>query len=274
MRRTHKFDLIMENDNDGVMPLLDHFAELRSRIIKILTLVALVATIAYIITPQAIRLMLMPIEDLLPQDGRLTVLSALGGFTIRFKVSLFLAVIITSPFIVWQVMAFVLPALTKDERKWVVPTVICMVILFLIGMVFCFLVIQRAAFGWLIEQTSDFAVVIPDAEDYLSVMMLLEIGFGVAFELPLFIFYLAILHVVPYRTFRKNWRYIYVVLLVLCAMVTPDASPVTMLLMFAVMVGLYELSLALSRLVIIQRDGKEALGWTRDDYTEHDLNNA
>ncbi len=264
----------MSEENDGTMPLLSHFAELRSRIIKILLVVVLCAGFAYVITPQAIRVMLYPISDLLPQDGKLTVLSALGGFTIRFKVSLFLAVVITSPFIVWQVMAFVLPALSKTERRWVIPTVICMVVLFLIGMVFCFVVIQRAAFGWLIEQTSDFAVVIPDAEDYLSVMMLLEIGFGIAFELPLFIFYLAILHVVPYRTFRRNWRYIYVVLLVLCAMVTPDASPVTMLLMFLVMVGLYELALGISRMVIVQRDGKEALKWTRDDYINFEINNA
>ncbi len=264
----------MSKNNDGTMPLLDHFAELRSRIIKILIAIFVAAGFAYVITPQAINFMLSPIADLLPQGGKLTVLSALGGFTIRFKVSLFLAVIITSPFVIWQVMAFVLPALSKEEKKWVVPTVVSMVILFLLGMVFCFIVIQRAAFGWLIEQTNDFAVVIPDAEDYLSIMMLLEVGFGIAFELPLFIFYLAILHVVPYRSFRKNWRYIYVVLLVLCAMVTPDASPITMLLMFGVMVGLYELSLALSRMVIIQRDGKDALRWTREDYTEHDFNNA
>ncbi len=261
-----------DDKNDGTMPLLDHFAELRNRIIKILIVVAVVAGFAYVITPQAIRFMLSPIADLLPHDGKLTVLSALGGFTIRFKVSLFLSVVFTSPFIVWEIMAFVLPALTKDERKWVIPTVICMVILFLVGMVFCFLVIQRAAFSWLIEQAGDFAVVLPDAEDYLNIMMLLEIGFGVAFELPLFIFYLAILHVVPYRSFRKNWRYIYVALLVFCAMVTPDASPITMLLMFGVMVGLYELSLGLSRMVIIRRDGKEALKWSRDDYTEHEFN--
>ncbi len=263
----------MSQDNDGTMPLLAHFAELRSRILKILVAVVVVACVAYAITPKAIEIMLNPIADFLP-DGKLTVLSALGGFTIRFKVSLFLSVVLTSPFIVWQIMAFILPALSPSEKRWVIPTVISMVILFLIGMVFCYFIIQRAAFMWLIEQTSDFAVVIPDAEDYLNIMMLLEIGFGVAFELPLFIFYLSILHVVPYRTFRKNWRYIYVGLLVLCAMVTPDASPVTMLLMFAVMIGLYELSLAVSRMVIIRRDGKDALKWTRDDYTEHEFEDA
>ena len=102
-------------------------------------------------------------------------------------------------------------------------------------------------------------------------MMLLEVGFGIAFQLPLIIFYLSILHVVPYRTFRSGWRYVYVILLVVCAVVTPDASPITMLLMYAVMLSLYEVSLAVARRVIILRDGKEALYWTREEYEDHEL---
>ena len=102
-------------------------------------------------------------------------------------------------------------------------------------------------------------------------MMLLEVGFGIAFQLPLIIFYLSILHVVPYRTFRSQWRYVYVVLLALCGVVTPDASPITMVLMYAVMLALYEASLAVARRVLIMRDGKESLYWTREEYEEHEL---
>ena len=101
--------------------------------------------------------------------------------------------------------------------------------------------------------------------------MLLEVGFGFAFQLPLIIFYLSILHVVPYRTFRGQWRYVYVILLVVCGVVTPDASPITMVLMYAVMLALYEVSLFVARRVIILRDGKEALYWTREQYEENEL---
>ncbi len=69
------------------------------------------------------------------------------------------------------------------------------------------------------------------------------IGFGIAFELPLFVFYFAVFHIVPYATFRGAWRYIYVIMLVISAAVTPDASPVTMLFMYAVLLSLYEVSL-------------------------------
>ena len=122
-----------------------------------------------------------------------------------------------------------------------------------------------------VDQAIDFAGVIADAEDYLNIMMLLEIGFGLAFQLPLVIFYLSVLHLVPYKTLREQWRTIYVALLVLSGVVTPDASPVTMVLMFAALIGLYEVALAVARYVLVARDGKESLKWSREEYQEHKL---
>ena len=101
--------------------------------------------------------------------------------------------------------------------------------------------------------------------------MMFEIGFGVAFQLPLVIFYLAILHLGPYKDMREQWRYVYVGLMILSAVVTPDASPVTMILMFAALILLYEVALAVARYVIIARDGKAALKWSREDYEQHEL---
>ena len=130
--------------------------------------------------------------------------------------------------------------------------------------------IQNAAVGWMIDQSTEFAAVIADAEDYLNIMMLLEIGFGVAFQLPLVIFYLSILHIVPYKVFREQWRYVYVGLMILSGVVTPDASPVTMILMFAALIALYEVALAVARYILIARDGKASLKWTREDYERHE----
>jgi sec-independent protein translocase protein TatC len=253
------------------MPLFDHLAEFRRRLTIVIVSVIAAALVVYLATPTLISIMFDPIYAVLPEGSQLTVLSALGGFSIRFKVSLFFGSIMCTPIILWEVLGFFLPALTPDERKWVLPTLAAMVALFFLGMIFCYLVIQKAAFGWLIEQITEFATATVNAEDYLSIMMLLEVGFGFAFQLPLIVFYLSILHVVPYRTFREGWRYVYVVLLVLCGVVTPDASPITMVLMYAVMVSLYEISLAIARHVIILRDGKEALNWTREEYEAHEL---
>jgi sec-independent protein translocase protein TatC len=252
------------------MPLTDHLGELRRRITIIVVAILITAVVMYEATPAIIEILVDPIAGFLPNGGKLTVLTALGGFTIRFKVAMFIAVIVCSPLIIWEIMAFFLPALKPNERKWVVPTVAALVALFFLGMIFCYFVILRAAFGWLIGETLEFATVTATAEDYLNMIMLFEIGFGIAFELPLVIFYLAILHLVPYRTLREQWRYVYVGLMVLSAMVTPDASPVTMVLMFAALIGLYELSLLVARQVIVAREGRAALKYTREDYDNLD----
>ncbi len=251
------------------MPLFDHMAELRRRLTIIIVSLIGAAVVVYFATPTLIDIMLDPIYAVLPEGSTLTVLTALGGFTIRFKVSLFFGAIMCTPIILWQVLGFFLPALTEKEQRWVVPTLAAMVALFFLGMLFCYLVIQKAAFGWLVEQITQFATATVSAEDYLSIMMLLEVGFGIAFQLPLIIFYLSILHIVPYSTFRGQWRYVYVGLLILCGVVTPDASPVTMLLMYAVMLALYEVSLFVARRVIVLRNGKESLYWTREEYAKH-----
>lgn len=256
------------------MPLFDHLAEFRRRLTIVVVSVIVAALVVYFATPTLIGIMLDPINAVLPEGSQLTVLSALGGFTIRFKIALFFGAIMCTPIILWEVLGFFLPALNERERKWVLPTIAAMVALFFLGMIFCYFVIQKAAFGWLIEQITEFATATINAEDYLSIMLLLEVGFGIAFQLPLIIFYLSILHVVPYRTFRAQWRYVYVGLLILCGTVTPDASPVTMVLMYAVMLGLYEVSLAVARRVIVIRDGKEALYWTREQYEEKELEKA
>ena len=250
------------------MPLMDHLGELRRRMTIVIVSVLVTAVIVYFATPTLIDMMMDPIRGALPEGTRLTVLTALGGFTIRFKVAIFFGIIICTPIIIWEAMGFFLPALKPKERKWVVPTVGAMVALFFFGMVFSYFIIQPAAFGWLLDQTAEFATIMPDAEDFLNIFMLLELGFGIAFQLPLVIFYLSILHLVPYKSFREQWRYVYVGLLILSATVTPDASPVTMVLMFAALISLYEVALAIARLVITAREGKEALYWSREDYAE------
>ena len=178
------------------MPLFDHIGELRRRLTIIVVSLLVCAIVVYFATPALIELMMDQIREAM-RGGDLYVFTALGGFTIRFQVALFFSVIICAPIIIWEVMGFFLPALKPNERKWVVPTVAAMVVLFFLGMIFCYFVIQSAAFGWLLDQSFEFAQNLANAEDYLNIYMMLEIGFGIAFQLPLVIFYLSILHVVP-----------------------------------------------------------------------------
>ena len=147
--------------------------------------------------------------------------------------------------------------LKPKERRWFIPTFAIAVALFIVGTVFCYAVILNAAFQWLTDQAAGLGTVAPRMSTYIDIIIKFELGFGLAFELPLVVFYLVVFDVVPYKKMRDNWRMVYVGLMVLCAMVTPDASPITMMLMFAALIALYEGSLLIARLVLRKRIAKQ-----------------
>ena len=243
------------------MPLLDHLGELRMRLVRIVVCLLGAAVILYLASPTLGQFLLAPIADFIPSDAEgLAALQAIDpfeGFSTRFKIAVWAAVVATSPVILWQLLAFFLPALKPSERKWFVPTFAAAVTLFIVGVVFCYLVILNPAFEWLTNQAAGFGTVAPRMSTYIDIIIKFELAFGIAFELPLVVFYLVIFDIVPYKKLRDNWRVVYIALMVICAMATPDASPVTMLLMFAAMVALYEGSLLVSRVVLRKRIKKQ-----------------
>ena len=238
------------------MPLRDHVGELRRRLIIVLVTVAAATLVLYFATPTIVEILEDPIDEYVEEFYLST---SLGGFNVKFGIALKCALVVCTPMILWQILGFFLPALKENERKWVVPTVLIATVLFFVGMIFAYFIAIPTAFEWLIGQTESIATNLADLEDYINIEILLMIGFGIIFELPLIIFYLTVFHIVPYTTLRNSWRYVYVILIVVCACVTPDGSPVTLLIMYAVMILMYEISLAISRFVIMRREGPEGL---------------
>ena len=243
------------------MPLFDHLGELRMRLVRIIACLAIAVVVFYMATPIMGQFLLLPIADFLPQDASgfasLQAIDPFEAFGTRFKISIWASVVACSPIILWQILAFFLPALKPSERKWFIPTFAAAVGLFIFGTIFCYLVILNPAFEWLTDQANGLGTVAPRMSSYIDMIIKFELGFGVAFELPLIVFYLVIFAVIPYKKLRNSWRTVYVVLMVVSAMATPDASPVTMLLMFAALVVLYEGSLLIARLVLSKRIKKQ-----------------
>ena len=242
------------------MPLMDHLGELRRRLTIVVVSIIIGAVIAYFTTPTVIEILHDPFRNIVPD---LYVMTALGGFGTRFSIAIKLGIVMCTPMIIWQILAFFLPALKPNERKWVVPTVLLATLLFFAGAVFCFNFIVPTAFEWMVEQSNSIGTAMAQLEDYINTEILLLIGFGVSFELPLAVFYLAVFRIVPYASFRGAWRYLYVGLLVVAASLTPDASPVTLGFMYAVMISLYEIALAVTRVVVLAREGKKGLTESR-----------
>ena len=243
------------------MPLMDHLGELRRRLTIIIVSRFSTAVVLYFASPTLIQFLMTPVQPYLPPslsnlDATATglyVSSPLEGFTIRFLVAIFFAFVVCFPIVLWEILAFFLPALKPNERRWVVPTLAVGCVLFVLGVVFCYLLILGAAFGWMTGESDAIGTVLPSAAPYIKTVIGLEIAFGFAFELPLIVFYLVIFDIVPYKKLRGSWRTVYVVLMVVSAMATPDASPITMLLMFAALLVLYEGSLLIARVVLRNR---------------------
>ena len=243
------------------MPLFDHLGELRMRLVRIVVCLIIGVCVFYFATPTMGQFLMIPISEYLPKgpDGlpSFMAIDPFEAFSTRFKISIWAAIVACSPVILWQLLAFFLPALKPNERKWFIPTFAAAVALFIVGTVFCYCIILNPAFQWLTDQAMGLGTVTPRMASYVDIIIKFELGFGVAFELPLVIFYLVVFNVVPYKKLRDSWRGIYVGLLVFCAIVTPDASPVTMALMFAALIVLYEVSLLLARIVLAGRIKKQ-----------------
>ena len=233
------------------MPLMEHLGELRMRLVRIVVCMLVAICIFYLATPTIMEFLTLPIRDFI--DGGLIALDPFEAFAVRFTVALWTSVVACAPVILWQLLAFFLPALKPSERKWFIPTFAAAVALFIFGTVFCYLVILHPAFQWLTDQAAGMMSIDARANSYIDIIIKFELAFGFAFELPLLVFYLVIFDIVPYKKMRGMWREIYVVLLIICAMATPDASPVTMLLMFAAMAVLYEGSLLIARIALARR---------------------
>lgn len=247
------------------MPLFDHLGELRMRFVRIVVCLLIAVLVFYLATPTIANFLILPIADIVPMNSDGTpawiYMGAFDAFGTRFVVAMWAALVACMPVIIWQMLAFFLPALKPSERKWFIPTFAIAVALFILGTVFCYLVILHPAFEWLTDQGSGFATILPEAKQWIDIIIKFEIGFGFAFELPLVVFYLTVFEVVPYAKLRNAWRTVYIALMVVSALITPDASPITMLLLFGAMIALYELSMLAARLVLgnkIKKQKEEA----------------
>ena len=236
------------------MRFIDHLDELRKRIVIVAVVVGTAATVLYIWSWDILELLMRPLLPFLGEEP-LRVFGPFEPFTFRFKVSLYAALVLTSPIIIWQVLAFFLPALKPKEQRYFIPTFFVAVVLFLIGNLFAYTVILGPAFEWMFAQagTSGLIDILPEAPKFLSGVTLLMLGFGLAFQLPVVIFYLIAFGLVPYKKMRQNWRIAYVALLIVASIATPDWSPVTMGFLFGALVVLYEGSLLLARVVLRKR---------------------
>ena len=232
-------------DRDKQMTLVEHLEELRQRL-QYAVLGLLVATgVGLIYVDRLLAILLRPAGHV-----KLTTLTVLEPFLVKVKVAFLFGFAVSMPWIVYQIYAFVDPALTETERRRTIPLSLLAGLLFAIGIVFGYLVILPVSLRWLLAQAGTQFNALITANAYISFVLFFLVIVGATFETPLVILTLALLGVVSPQTLRKEWRIAYMIIAGIAVFGTPDWSPVTMLLVAVPMVMLYEFSIVLCRIFI------------------------
>jgi len=244
-----------EEDDGSSMTLVEHLEELRWRIFKCLIAVAVFTVIAFIFREQLMAFLTAP----LPKEadpltkGHLVVTGIAEGFTVFFLISLAAGVILSIPVLLYQTWAFIAPGLYEREKKYAVPFIFIGVVLFLIGVSLGYIVL-RYPLEWLVTfAASSFAELI-SANSYFSFVAFFLLAFGLAFELPLVLTFMAKVGWVNTDMLKSKRKVAHVGIWIASCFITPGADLYSPIFIGVSLSLLYELSILFIHLVV----GKQA----------------
>lgn len=181
-------------------------------------------------------------------EGMVTTHQIGGVFFVALKVSFFAAILGALPFILYQLWLFVSPGLYANEKKMIIPFVVGGSLMFFIGVLFAYYVVTPFGFQFLITFGSFLYTPLINIEDYVGFFAKIMIGFGIAFELPVFAYFLALLGLVTDKTLKDFFKYAILIIFVLAALLTPP-DVLTQLLMAFPLILLYGVSILIVRMV-------------------------
>ncbi len=241
------------------MPFLDHLEELRWRIIWSLAalVVAVGAAFVALMKMDVIGILEKPIAPYL-QGGKLVFTHPADSFTIVLNVAIVLGVVIALPVILYQIWAFVSPALYRHEKKVVIPLFFFATFLFACGVALSFFVVLPLAVEWLMGFQTEALSPMITASDYFSFATSMTLAFGLCFELPIVILALAMLGIVTPELLNKYRRHAFVACAIVGAFLTPGDLIWTTIAMSVPLYLLFEISVGLTYIVDRRRKRNEA----------------
>ena len=232
-----------EEPGEGRMTFLEHLDELRKRITHAVSalLVGFVLAFAFIDRVQAF------IYERLTKDipgGKLIFTDPAEGFMLMLKMAALTGVLIASPYIMLQVWLFIAPGLYAKEKKLAIPFVVSSSALFIGGAAFSHYVVFPAAWTFFASFSNSYIAFTPRIDPVFGMYVKLILALGFTFQLPVLMFVLARLGIVTSGWLLKNFKYAVLLIAIVAAVVTPDANPVTQLLVGGPMVVLYLFGIA------------------------------
>ena len=243
------------------MSVLEHLEELRSRLLKALGGVGVAFVLCVIFTNQLWQLVALPVEAALRELGlprQLVFTTVMEAFsTVWVELPLLAAVFLASPWVLYQLWAFIAPGLYENERRWAAPFVITTAGLFVAGGLFSYFVAFRYGLVFLLGIGRDLNLhPMVKVSDYFDLFINVTLGIGVVFELPVLLFLLTLLHVVSPSFLLRHSRYAILGLTILAAVITPTQDFVNLMLLLVPMCALYFLGVLAAYLLQAHREGR------------------
>lgn len=216
------------------MSLFDHLEELRQRIFYALIAVVLGIIGCFVVIKPIVQLLEVP-----AQGVKFLQLAPGEYFFVSLKVAGYSGLVVASPFVLYQIMQFILPGLTRRERRLLGPVVLGSSVLFVGGLAFAYLLLIPAALNFFITYGADVVEQLWSIDRYFEFVLLLLFSTGLAFQIPILQVLLGLLGIVSSAQMLSNWRYVILAAVVLGAVLTPSTDPMTQSLLAGAVLGLY-----------------------------------
>ncbi|GGL23991.1 twin-arginine translocase subunit TatC [Phycicoccus endophyticus] len=259
-------------DPEGRMTLGEHFREFRNRLVKSALAVVVGGVVGWIVYDPLYDVLTTPINDYIAahpdraEDIKLTLSGITTAFSLHFTVAIFVGLILASPVWLYQVWAFIVPGLTRKEKRTAMAFIGAAVPLFLGGIALAHFSLPLVI-GVLLDFTPAGAANFQAASDYINFVTRFSLGFGLAFLLPVFLVALNVVGLLPSRAMIKAWRVAVVAIAVFSAMMMPTPDPYSMFLLMGPLVALYFAAIGVSRL-LERRKKQQRPDWLDVDDTE------
>lgn len=245
------------DEREGSMTLVEHLEELRHRLVICILAIGVGAVVGWFLYGPVLNLILNPYCDYWNTiDPKLRINDScslffqepLGAMVVKLKIVVFIGLAVALPVLLYQLWAFIVPGLTRKERRMAVPFVVSSVLLFALGALFAYITLPRGLNFLLGFAGSEFVPILT-GDRFVAFVILVAVAFGLAFEFPVLLVFLEMVGVLSSDRLRKWRRYSFLGIAIFAAVITPSSDPYTMLAMTLPMWLFYEAAIIIGRLM-------------------------
>jgi sec-independent protein translocase protein TatC len=246
-------------ENEEKQPFMGHLEELRKRLIVCAIAVGVGFIISYLFSEKLFQILVSPLIEVMPAGERLIFTNLPEMFLTYLKVAFIAGAMLASPVIFYELWLFIAPGLYQTEKKLVIPFVIASTILFVGGALFGYFVVFPFGFRFFMGFSNEFVQALPSVKQYFAFSSRLLFAFGMVFELPVVIFFLARIGLVTADFLKRKRKYAILLTFVAGAILTPP-DVITQVFMAVPLILLYEISIVVAKIAGRKRKEKDMEG--------------